>query len=115
MLSLPARVAAAFRLSCTAILVSGCVVSAAAQQPSKSQASLPRTIVLPQKLLAGDPATLAVLDGTGRMMSGTVVELSTGQKVTTDGAGRALFVAPSEPGTMTAKISGREIPVFSTT
>src|SRR5580704_15607040 len=96
--------AALVRFLTVAILLTGCEKFVAAQGPPKSQTSAPRTIVLPQKMRAGDPATLGVLDAAGRMTAGAVVVLSTGQKVTTDSTGRALFVAPSEPGVMTAKI-----------
>jgi hypothetical protein len=72
------------------------------------QAATPRTIVLPQKVVAGAAATLAVLDSAGRMLPDAVVELSGGQKVTTDAAGRALFTVPGEPGVLTARIPGRD-------
>ena len=42
------------------------------------------------------------------MASGAVVELSTGQKVTTDATGRALFMVAPIPGAMTAKLFGQE-------
>jgi hypothetical protein len=90
-----------------ALIFLGCATSSAAQEFPKSQSSPSRTIVLPPKMRAGDPATLGVLDAAGRMASGAVVELSTGQKVTTDATGRGLFVAPSEPGVLTAKILGQ--------
>ena len=60
-------------------------------------------------MVAGAPATLAVLDSAGRLLPNVAVELSNGQKVTTDATGRALFVAPAESGKVTAKISGSEI------
>jgi hypothetical protein len=105
---------APLRLLIFAIFLAGCATSVEAQGPPKSQILPPRTIVLPQKMRAGDPATLGVLDSTGRMTPGANVELSTGQKVTTDATGRALFVAPSEPGVMTAKIVGQETSALST-
>jgi hypothetical protein len=105
---------APLRFVIAAIFVFGSAGSAASQEPAKPQASPPRTIILPQKLLAGNPATLSVLDAAGRVKAGTKVELSTGEKVTTDAAGRALFVAPSEPGAMTARISGQRTSASST-
>ena len=52
---------------------------------------------------------LAVLDSRGRLLPKIEVEISGGQKAITDVTGRALFNAPNEPGTLVAKISGREI------
>jgi hypothetical protein len=72
------------------------------------QAATPRTIVFPQKVVAGAAATLAVLDSAGRMLPDAVVELSGGQKVTTDATGRALFTVPGEPGVLTARIPGHD-------
>ena len=46
-----------------------------------------RTIILPQKMVAGAPATLAVLDSAGRLLPNVVVELSGGRNVTTDATG----------------------------
>ena len=86
---------------------------AGAQEAPKVQASA-RTIVLPLKTVAGAPATLAVLDAAGRMLSHVVVELSGSQKVTTDATGRALFTAPGEPGVLTARVPGRDVTASST-
>src|SRR6266851_2406003 len=78
---------------------------AAAQQPPKSHASpAPRQIILPPKLVAGAQATLAVLDSQGRLLPNIEVELSGGQKVTTDATGRALFKGMDDPGALVAKI-----------
>jgi hypothetical protein len=86
----------------------------AAQQPTKLRAvAVPRQIILPPKVIAGAPAMLAVLDSRGRLMPKVGVELSDGQKVTTDVTGRALFNAPSQPGPLGAKIENRAI-TFST-
>lgn len=84
-------------------------VVAGAQEAPKVQPAVPRTIVLPQKTVAGAPATLAVLDAAGRVLPNVVVELSSGQKATTDATGRALFVAPSEAGVLIAQIPGQDI------
>ncbi len=91
------------------LLVATFPVLAGAQEAPRVQAAAPRTIVLPQKMVAGVPATLAVLDAAGRMLPNVVVELSGGQKVTTDATGRALFAAPSEPGALTAQIPGQDV------
>jgi hypothetical protein len=93
-----------------ALLVGVCAALTAAQQPPKSHASPPpRQIILPPRVVAGAQATLAVLDSQGRLLPNIVVELSGGQKVTTDVTGRALFEAADQPGKMIAKISGRGI------
>lgn len=100
--------------SILALLIPGWAICVAAQEHPGSQTSPPRTIILPQKLLAGNPATLAALDAAGRLKPSVVVQLSNGQKVTTDPTGRALFVAPSETGALTAKIFGQETTAVST-
>ncbi len=92
------------------LLVGLCAALAVAQRPPKSHGSpAPHQIILPSSIVAGAQATLAVLDSQGRLLPGIVVELSGGQKVTTDVTGRALFKAPGQPGTMVAKISGHGI------
>jgi hypothetical protein len=92
------------------LLVGVCTALAAAQQPPKSPASpAPRLIILPPKVVAGAQATLAVLDSQGRLLPNIAVELSGGQKVTSDMTGRALFKATDLPGTMVAKIAGHAI------
>jgi hypothetical protein len=93
---------------------SGFVVFSVAQAPPKAHVSVARTLILPPKAVAGAPATLAVLDAGGRLMPNVVVELSGGQKVTTDTTGRAQFTAPGQPGTMTARVSGQDITAFAT-
>lgn len=85
-------------------------VSGAAQQPPKPHAAAPpRQIILPPKLIAGAPAMLAVLDSRGRLMPKIEVELSGGQKLTTDVTGRAMFTVTSQPGPLVAKIEGEGI------
>ena len=91
------------------VVMAMCAVFATAQEPPRVQAAAPRTIVLPQETVAGLPATLAVLDSAGRLLPNVVVEISGGQKVTTDSTGRALFAAPAEPGVLTAQIPGRGV------
>src|SRR5580692_8958096 len=83
------------------VCVGVCAAIAAGQNPAippKPHASpIPRLIILPPKLLAGQPATLAVIDNQGRLLPKAPVDLSAGQHVTTDATGRALFIAPTEP------------------
>jgi hypothetical protein len=82
---------------------------AAAQETPKTQVPAPRTIILPQRVVASEPASLAVLDASGHLVPNIAVEISGGQKVTTDATGRAMFIAPHEIGVVTAKISGLAI------
>lgn len=53
------------------------------------------TIVLPPRLLANAPATLAVLGTDGHLVPGQTVEIGGGKSVTTDATGRASFTAPA--------------------
>src|SRR5271170_4212207 len=53
------------------------------------------TIVLPPKLMAGHPATLAVLGVDGKLASDVTVDLGHGESVKTDRTGRALFTVPT--------------------
>lgn len=79
--------------------------STLAQKPPRSLAG--RTLVLPRTIISGDRATLAVLDANGRLTSGAVVNFSNGDRLTTDATGRALFVAPLNPGVIQGSIAGR--------
>ena len=96
------------------LLMAGCAAFARAQEIPKAQGPVPRTIILPQKAVAGAPATLAVLDAAGRLLPGVAVELSDGQTVTTNSTGRAMFVVPRDPGTLVAKLSRQGITASST-
>jgi hypothetical protein len=102
------------RLTLVFLATAGCVAFARAQESPKPQASTARTIILPQRVVVGAPATLGVLDAGGRLTSNAEVELSTGQKLVTDETGRAGFVAPSEEGTLTAKVLGQETTALAT-
>src|SRR5712692_2766833 len=77
-------------------------------------ASPTTTIVLPQKLVAGQRATLAVLDATGRLAPGVVVEFTGGERVSTDSTGRAGFTAPAEAGVLRAQLPGVEMSASTT-
>jgi hypothetical protein len=76
----------------------------AQQAPAASGA---RIVLLPRHLVAGEGATLAVLDVSGRLTPGVKIAFSNGDKVTTDATGRALFVAPLTPGPISVTIEGR--------
>jgi len=63
--------------------------------------------LLPRRIVSGERATLAVLDVNGRLMPGVTVNFSNGDRLRTDATGRALFVAPLNPGVIFASIPGR--------
>src|ERR1700735_958997 len=68
------------------------------------------TIVLPPKLVADRPATLAVLGVDGRLAEGVIVDFGSHSgidvRVKTDKTGRAVFLAPSDAAVLIAKASG---------
>jgi hypothetical protein len=101
------------RLAFIFLLAASFAAFAIAQEIPKVQAPAARTIILPQKMVAGAPATLAVLDSAGRLLPNVVVELSDEDKVTTDATGRASFVAPGEAGRLIAKIPVQAITASS--
>jgi hypothetical protein len=88
----------------------------AAQQtppkPPASTSSAPaptaaRILLLPRHIVSGERATLAVLDVNGRLTPGVTVNFSNGDRLKTDATGRALFVAPLNPGVIFGSIEGR--------
>jgi hypothetical protein len=81
-----------------------CVAQNAGKVSPKPPAG--KTILLPRQMIAGEKATLAVLDSQGRLTPGAVVEFSTGGRATTDSTGRAVFIAPP-PGVLLAHLAGR--------
>ncbi len=76
------------------------------QQPAPA-ASGARILLLPRRIVSGERATLAVLDVNGRLTPGVTVNFSNGDRFTTDATGRALFVAPLNPGVIFGSIAGR--------
>src|SRR5438094_8468819 len=78
----------------------------AAQQPAPA-ASAARILLLPRRIVSGERATLAVLDVDGRLTPGVTVNFSNGDRLKTDATGRALFVAPLNPGVIFGSIAGR--------
>jgi hypothetical protein len=107
----PVRFLAARSIAILAALLFLGNASPAQQAPPASGA---RILLMPRKLITGERATLAVLDINGRLTPQVDVNFSDGEKVTTDATGRALFVAPLNPGTITAGIAGRSGRVSST-
>ncbi len=78
------------------------------QKPrSAPPASAARIIVVPRRLVADAPATLAVLDVQGRLTPGVTLEFTGGARVTTDQTGRAVFTAPATPGVVFVQFAGR--------
>src|SRR6266436_1941254 len=77
-----------------------------AQRPAPA-ASGARILLLPRKIISGERATLAVLDVNGRLTPGVTVNFSNGDRFTTNATGRALFVAPLNPGVIFGSIAGR--------
>ncbi|HEY7680058.1 MAG TPA: hypothetical protein VIC04_06015, partial [Terriglobia bacterium] len=63
-----------------------------------AQAGTPAVIVLPQKVVAGEKASLAILDASGALVPGAQVDFEGGERITTDATGRATFAVPALPG-----------------
>lgn len=105
-------------IACVSVLVIGLAIGPAAAQHSSEPSVHPSgpatAIVLPQKLVAGQQATLAVLDAAGRLTPGAVVEFTGGERVTTDATGRATFTAPNDPGVLLARLPGRSVSASTT-
>ena len=78
----------------------------AAQAQSNAYTTWSVTIVLPPRVMAGHPATLAVFGVDGKLAAGVTVTIDDGQTVTTDRTGRATFTAPAAHDYMLAKASG---------
>jgi hypothetical protein len=96
-----------------------CTVALALSLPTLAQqppppATAARILLLPRKIVSGEHSTLAVLDVNGRLTPGVRVDFSNGDRVTTDTTGRALFVAPLNPGVISAVLSGHPGRVYTT-
>src|SRR5207248_2414069 len=90
--------------------IAGSLVPAqAAQQkpPAPPSPASARILLLPRRIVSGERATLAVLDVSGRLTPGVTVNFSNGDHLKTDATGRALFVAPLNPGAIFGSIAGR--------
>jgi hypothetical protein len=104
------RVLCAKRLLLIAAILATSVAHARAQSSAvqTSPGETPdQAIVLPLQLVAGEPATLAVLSPDGRVAAGVKLVLSNGEVVTTDASGRAHFLPP-DAGILIARIPGTE-------
>jgi hypothetical protein len=91
----------------TCVIASVFAPGAAGAQQSAPAASGARMLLLPRRIVSGERATLAVLDVNGRLTPGVTVNFSNGDRLTTDATGRALFVAPLNPGVIFGSIAGR--------
>lgn len=80
-------------------------LSAPPQAPPAPSAA--RMLLLPRRAVAGERATLAVLDISGRLTPGVLVTFSGGTSVKTDATGRAAFAVPASPGVASAALAGR--------
>lgn len=69
--------------------------------------SAARMLLMPRRALAGERATLAVLDISGRLTPNVLVTFSDGMSVKTDATGRAAFAVPASPRAVFAAIAGR--------
>ena len=58
-------------------------------------------------MVSGERATLAVLGVNGRLTPAATITFSNGDRLKTDATGRALFVAPLNPGVIYGSIEGR--------
>lgn len=64
------------------------------------------TLVLPRKLVAGQPATLAAFGVDGKLAPGVSVDLGGVQRVQTDKTGRAYFITPPARNILIVKAAG---------
>ena len=100
-----------------AVIFSGLCVLLFACGAHAQQAPNPagaRILLLPRRIVSGERATLAVLDVNGRLTPGVTVAFSNGDRLTTDQSGRALLVAPLNPGVIYGAIEGRRGRVATT-
>ena len=96
------------QVACTSIagscLFFACAPAARAQSTAATTWTV--SIVLPSRLVAGEPATLAVLGVDGRLADGITVEVGKGQRVKTDKTGRAFFTAPTDVTVLIVSAAG---------
>jgi hypothetical protein len=97
------------RVSTLLGVLCGCVPVSILPRPGQQApaASAARILLLPRRIVSGERATLAVLDVNGRLTPGVTVNFSNGDRLITDATGRALFVAPLNPGIVFGSIAGR--------
>ena len=91
---------------CLALALHPVLSPAFAQKPPSPPSG--RILLMPRTMVSGDRATLAVLDVNGRLAPGATIVFSNGDRLTTDATGRALLVAPLNPGVIFGSIVGRQ-------
>jgi hypothetical protein len=96
----------AVSFACVACGCSFLICAPLARAQSTSATTWTVSIVLPPRLVAGQPATLAVLGVDGRLAEGITVDVGKGQRVKTDKTGRAFFTAPSDAPVLIATAAG---------
>ncbi|MFZ0883880.1 MAG: hypothetical protein WAN14_10810 [Candidatus Acidiferrales bacterium] len=91
-----------------ALLVGWLLLVPAISTPAQSTSSTTWavSIVLPARLVSGQPATLAVLGVDGRLAPNITVKLGNDQRVKTDKTGRASFTAPMGGSVLIATAAG---------
>ena len=77
------------------------------REPEAPAPTTARILLLPRRIVSGERATLAVLGVNGRLTPGATINFSNGDHFKTDATGRALFVAPLNPGVIYGSIEGR--------
>jgi len=103
------RLALRLRAVCFACVACGCLsLSGAPRTLAQATAATTWTvsIVLPPRLVAGQPATLAILGVDGRLAEGITVDVGKGQRVKTDKTGRAFFTAPTDVPVLIVNAAG---------
>ncbi len=90
------------------VAVSVCALPAQ-EPPANPSTTWTVTIVLPPRVMAGHPATLAVFGVDGKLAAGVAVTLSDGQALTTNSSGRATFIVPTSGDYLLAKGSGASV------
>ncbi len=85
-----------------------CLLAPALTAPAQSTSATTWavSIVLPARLVSGQPATLAVLGVDGRLAPGIAVQIGNDQRVRTDKTGRASFSAPMGGSVLIATAAG---------
>jgi len=86
-----------------ALLVAALALPARGQSYAEATGSV--VILLPPKVVSGQPATLAILSADGRLASNVGVVVG-GQRVKTDMTGRASFTVPSDASVIVARSYG---------
>jgi hypothetical protein len=82
-------------------------INTAAQSTSSTTWAV--SIILPARLVSGQPATLAVLGVDGRLAPGITVQLGNDQRVKTDKTGRASFTASTGGSVLIATAAGNSV------